>query len=132
MIPLKMYHRATQILRVPAYNSLQKYLSTFEHQKNFQAPQQDLPWEHASPVSEIPSPPKHWIFGHALLLRKYSSTLHKLHQMLYQEYGNIVRLQNPGSPDIICIYDPNDSVTMLNNEGKTPEIAFFDPIIFYR
>ena len=32
MILLNMYHRTIQTLRVPAYNSLQRYLSTIEHQ----------------------------------------------------------------------------------------------------
>ena len=133
MMRRRFLTRATNNLQLSVYNISQKYLSTIGHQRNLQEPQQqDLLWQQAKPVTEIPSPPKHWLLGHALLLRKHTTTLHKLHEKLYQEHGNIVRLQNPGSPDIVCTYDPKDSSTMYNNDGRTPEMAFFDPIVFYR
>ena len=89
-------------------------------------------WEKAKPMSKMPSPPKQWILGHAILMMKHNTTLDKFHDKLHKEYGNIVLLQSPGRPNTVCIYDPKDSSVMYGNDGKTPIIAFFEPLEFYR
>ena len=89
-------------------------------------------WEQAKPMSEIPSPPKQWLLGHAILMRKHNTTLNTFHNKLRNEYGNIVLLQAPARPNTVCIYDPIDSSVMYGNDGKTPINAFFEPMEFYR
>ena len=88
-------------------------------------------WQSAKPLSEIPSPPKQMFFGHANLLTKNWTTAHKLYEELRQKYGNIVLLRVPGR-NMILIFDPDDSRALYGNDGRTPHMAGFEPLEFYR
>ena len=90
-----------------------------------------LTWEQARPLSEIPSPPRQFLFGHANLLAKNVKRIHKFHGELRKGYGNIVLLSVPGQT-IVLIYNPDDSRILLNNDGRTPSIAGFEIFVFYR
>ena len=129
-----MYHIMRRTIYYKNLTRTSKFskFSTSEYNKNQNQVEHMIEWNEAKSMSDIPSPPKHWFLGHAVLMQKYSKNLHKMHNKLFKEYGNIVLLQNPGSPNIVCIYDPKDSRVMYEKDGQTPSIAFFEPMEFHR
>ena len=88
-------------------------------------------WQSAKPLSQIPSPPKQLIFGHAKLLAKNMKNAHKFYGELRQKHGNIVLLRVPGR-NLIIIFDPDHSRALYGNDGRTPHMAGFEPLEFYR
>ena len=123
-----------QAKRKNIFTSNWDFKETFSsyHVENQQARSDNqMTWVQAKPLSEIPSPPKQFLIGHAKILAKNAKRIHRFHEELHREYGNIVLLSVPGQ-NMVCIYDPEDSRILLSNDGRTPTIGGFDSFVFYR
>ena len=111
--------------------SLKRNYETSRHFLQQAGTQETSAWKNAKPMSEIPSPPRQPLIGHLSLQAKNAQSLHKFHDQLRKEYGNIVLLSLPGL-DMVCIYGPEEGQLVYANDGKTPILPGFEPIEFYR
>ncbi|KAJ8962684.1 hypothetical protein NQ318_001081, partial [Aromia moschata] len=95
-------------------------------------------WENALPYEAIPGPKPIPFLGNMwrffpYIGEYYNAPLQKLHNVLNDQYGNIVNLKGIlGRKPLIMIYDTNDMETFLRNAGPFPIRYGMESFIHYR
>ena len=107
-----------------------KYKTNNVFERSIQA-QEDVKHQIIKQLEDIPSPPKHPLFGHLGLISKHLKSQHKLHEELRKKYGNIVLISLPGTK-MVAVYGPEEGKSMYANEGKYPIIGGFEIAEFFR
>lgn len=123
--------KRTVVKRQRVFHLIQRNFKTNRYLALQTLEQKNVSWENAKPVSEIPSPPKLPLIGHANLMLKNKNQMHVLHDELRQKYGNIVKFSMIGR-DVIYIYGPEETRVLYANEGPNPVALGMKQMEFHR
>ena len=84
--------------------------------------------ESIKPFESIPSPPAWPLLGHIPMMSKPKHVLgmDRFMDSLHAQYGDMIRLNLPGTGNMLILFNPEHFSVLSRNEPRIPNVPIFD------